>query len=254
MIYFDKGVDIDMTLKELISLQGIFFAIMSIVLIRYSIKNESKNNCKFICIVDIAYAIYSIINFVFYLCLDFGVGFEIFLMIPIIIVSEILLIISFIISFRKMKKTNKISGIKDGIYIVLAFLLFPIIGSGLTYSLELEYLNNSKLILVLRDSGNGGFGDTEYIAYGIGDGHCNKISIGTDFNGYRIDDYFVEPAKKLKIERDLDEKCYTLLESNYSIKWDKKDPGRLYIYEGNLCIVEIDVGSNISLERAFLRY
>ena len=122
----------------------LIFAV-SIFNLIYSIKN--KNASKYIIVLSIIFILYSIVNIsLLPNSLNLDIGFEILLFYGILAVSSVL----FIILLTNIKR-KKLSAIGKSIKYKLVFALiiaFPILMFCLSYFREMNYINNSKLMLV----------------------------------------------------------------------------------------------------------
>lgn len=179
---------------------SIFLPIISILFLIKSKQNKDITVYKNIRIISIIYIIYILINLFILptaLCLD--VGLEILFLLPIQIIGVIIYIISIIICSKKIKKIDKndIKTSKVGLILIGAILL-PIIIFMLIFLKEITLLNTSDLLLVYNNSGNGGFGEGKSLVYAIKQNYCKEISVGADFNGYKIEEYCIKTPRELE--------------------------------------------------------
>lgn len=205
--------------------------IISIISLIFSIKNKDISIYKNIRIISIVYIIYMFLNFcILPSLLDLEIGLEILLLVPIHIIAVIIYIISIIICSRKIKKIEKNNIKSSNLHSpTILVILLPILIFAIVLIKEFILLNNSDLVLVYDDSGNGGFGDGKTLVYTINQNYCKEVSIGADFGGYQIENFFVKTPQNLKEYRYRIEyntinsnHKYTLQSSNYFSSEDAK--------------------------------
>jgi len=193
---------------------SIFLPVMSLIFLITSIKKKDIIIYKNIKIISIVYIVYMFINSsILPSILYLELGLETILLLPLQIIAVIFYIISIIICGKKIKnidqnniKSSKISSISIGMILIPVIILIIVILK------EFILINNSDLILVYDDSGNGGFGDGKTLVYTINQNYCKEVSIGADFRGYKIENFFVKSYKNLKeCEYKVD---YTAINSN----------------------------------------
>ena len=184
---------------------------------------------KYIIILSIIFILYSIVDILILPnALNLDIGFEIFLFYAVLAVSGILFIISIILNIKR-KKLNTI-GMSIKYKLVFVFLiLLPILMFCLSYFREMNYINNSKLILVCSDGD--GFGEENY-AYAISEDYSEMITIGADFRGY---------AMKKHLPNSFYELDYTWSTDEIEINDDK-----IIIFRNNKVIYKINLASKIS--------
>lgn len=175
-----------------------FLGIISIVVLIKSIRNKDINIAKNILLISIIYLAFFLINFyIIPFSLGLDIGLEFLLLIPIKILAEILYVVSIITCIIKIKKLNNNENRNTKIYrSTLVLIISPILIFILLIFRELIILNNSNLILVYHDSGNGGIGDSKKFVYAIEENYCKKLSIGAS---YLIENFFIKPSTRLEV-------------------------------------------------------
>lgn len=221
----------------------VVFFIFSLILLIYSIKNKNKNICKGIIVIDIVYIIYLFLDLV--IITDI---LEIYFQLGIIVIGGIglltglLLIISAIICFIKMKKITIRIKSKKVIMTTILLVILPIIAFLSVFFREKYLIDNSNLILEYYSRGNGGF-DGQNFAYAISDNFCKQISIGTQINGYNMKKFLPKSAFEINVS--------DMQNIEYEITIDST---RILIYKNGKCIHERNHNGNyfnIELKRAF---
>lgn len=219
-----------MLVKQMIYILSLLIFAVSFFNLIYSIKNKNKDASKYIIALSIIFILYSIVNIsILPNSLNLDIGFEILLFYGILAVSSVLFIISIILTNIKRKKLSAIGkSIKYKLVFALLIVL-PILMFCLSYFREINYINNSKLILVCSDGD--GFGEENY-AYAISEDYSEMITIGADFRGYAM-------------ERHLPSSFYEL---NYTWTTDKIEinDDNITIFRNNNIIYKIDVANRIS--------
>ncbi len=218
-----------MLVKQSIYILYLFIFIFSIFILIHSIKNKNRIISRHIIVLSITYILYLIFNIVLPFVLDLDIGFEMLLCYGSSVLSTALFIISIIVAIIKLKKqqtTDKLRKYK----IIFAFcLLFPIFILGFSYFREINYINNSKLILVCSEGD--GFNEVDY-AYAISDNYSEKITIGADFRGMDMDEHLPSHFRKLN---------YTWTTDKIEINEDK-----IIIFRNNKIIYKINTTNSIS--------
>lgn len=172
----------------------LIFAV-SIFNIIYSIKNKNKKVSKYIVTLSIIYILYSIIDIsILPNLLHLDIGFEILIFYAILIISDILFITSIIVAVIKIKKLNNIGDSIKYKIVFVVFVIFPIFMFSFSYFKEMNYINNSELILVCSEGYE--FNEEDF-AYAISDDYSKKITIGADFRGYAMEKYLPSSFHKL---------------------------------------------------------
>lgn len=173
-----------MLVKQMIYILCLLFFLVGIFNLIYSIKNKNSKASKYIIRLSIIFILYSIVDILIIPhTLNLNIGFEIFLFYGILVASSILFIISIIVAAKKTKKLNTIGKSFKYKIVFTLLILFPIFLFCFSYFKEINYINNSKLILVC--SKGDGFNE-EYYAYAINDDYSKEITIGADFRGYAM--------------------------------------------------------------------
>ena len=218
-----------MLVKQMIYILSLLIFVFSVFNLIYSIKNKNRDTSKYIIILSIIFILYSIVDILILPnALNLDIGFEIFLFYAVLTVSGILFIISIILNIKR-KKLNTI-GMSIKYKLVFVFLiLLPILMFCLSYFREMNYINNSKLILVCSDGD--GFSEENY-AYAISEDYSEMITIGADFRGY---------AMKKHLPNSFYELDYTWSTDEIKINDDK-----IIIFRNNKVIYKINLASKIS--------
>ncbi len=219
------------------------FFLFSIIVLIYSIKNKNKDICKNIIIIDIVYIIYLFLDLVIIadileICFQLGI----IVIAGIGLVSGLLLVISIVICFIKMKKLQIRIKSKKVIVTTIILLILPIIAFLSEFFREKYLIDNSNLILEYHSNGNGGF-DGQNFAYAISDNFCEQISIGTQINGYNMKKFLPKSAFEINIS--------DMQNIEYEITIDSTG---ILIYKNGKCIHERNHNGNyfnIELKRAF---
>lgn len=217
-------------MKQIIYVLCLIFFVVSIFDLIYSIKNKNKKVSKYIIILSIMYILYSISDIlIFPDILNLDVGFEILLFYVFLAISDVLFIISIIVALKKFKKLDSTDKTTKYNIVFAILVLFPIFMFCFSYFREVNYINNSKLILVC--SKGDGFSEEDY-AYAIGDNYSKKITIGADFRGYAMKNHL--PS--------------SFYELNYTWSTDKIEfnNDNITIYRNNKIIFKIDIANKIS--------
>lgn len=203
---------------------------VSIFSLIYSIKNKNRDAFKYIIVLSIIFILYSIVNIIILPnALNLNIGFEIFIFSGILAVSDVLFITSIILANIKRKKLSSI-GKPIKYKLVFAFLIvLPILMFGLSYFREINYINNSKLILVCSDGE--GFNKENY-AYAISEDYSEMITIGAYFDGYDMERYLPSSFYELN---------YTWTTYKIEINDDN-----ITIFRNNNIIYKIDIANRIS--------
>jgi len=219
-----------MLVKQMIYILSLLIFAVSVFNLIYSIKNKNKDASKYIIALSIIFILYSIVNIsILPNSLNLDIGFEILLFYGILAVSSVLFIISIILTNIKRKKLSAI-GKSIKYKLVFAFLIvLPILMFCLSYFREINYINNSKLILVCSDGD--GFGEENY-AYAISEDYSEMITIGADFRGYAMERYLPSSFYELN---------YTWTTNKIEINDDN-----ITIFRNNNIIYKIDVANRIS--------
>lgn len=219
-----------MLVKDVIYVLYFFIFTVSIINLEYSIQNKNRNYSKCIILFSIIFILYSIIGgFILPNILDLDVGLEILLFYGILIIADVLFIISIIVTSVKTKKLNTIEkNLKHNIYFTF-FVLLPILIFCFSYFREMNYINNSKLILIC--SRGDGFSEEDY-GYAISNDYSKIISVGADFRGY---------AMKNHLPNSFNELNYTWVTDNVAIYHDN-----ITIFRNNKEIYKIDITDKIS--------
>ena len=218
-----------MLVKQMIYILSLLIFVFSVFNLIYSIKNKNRDASKYIIILSIIFILYSIVDILILPnALNLDIGFEIFLFYAVLTVSGILFIISIILNIKR-KKLNTI-GMSIKYKLVFVFLiLLPILMFCLSYFREMNYINNSKLILVCSDGD--GFSEENY-AYAISEDYSEMITIGANFRGY---------AMKKHLPNSFYELDYTWSTDEIEINDDK-----IIIFRNNKVIYKINLASKIS--------
>ena len=218
-----------MLVKQMIYILSLLIFVFSVFNLIYSIKNKNRDASKYIIMLSIIFILYSIVDILILPnALNLDIGFEIFLFYAVLAVSGILFIISIILNIKR-KKLNTI-GMSIKYKLVFVFLiLLPILMFCLSYFREMNYINNSKLILVCSDGD--GFSEENY-AYAISEDYSEMITIGADFRGY---------AMKKHLPNSFYELDYTWSTDEIEINDDK-----IIIFRNNKVIYKINLASKIS--------
>ena len=184
-----------MLVKQMIYILCLLILAVSIFNVFSSKKNKNRKACKYNIVLSIIFILYSIVDILILPnTLNIDIGFEILLFYGIVVISDILFIISIIVSVIKIKKLNTIKN-STKYKIIFAFLtLFPILIFCFSYFRETNYINNSKLILVCSEGDE--FNEEDY-AYAIGDNYSKIITIGADFRGYAMKKHLPSSFYKL---------------------------------------------------------
>ena len=160
--------------------------------------------------------------------LNLDIGFEILLFYGVLAVSDILFIISITLNIKRKKLNTIGKSIKYKLVFVLLILL-PILMFCLSYFREMNYINNSILILIC--SYGDGFSEENY-AYAISEDYSEMISIGADFRGY---------AMKKHLPNSFYELDYTWSTDEIEINDDK-----IIVFRNNEIIYKINLANKIS--------
>ncbi len=218
-----------MLVKQMIYILSLLIFVFSVFNLIYSIKNKNRDASKYIIILSIIFILYSIVDILILPnALNLDVGFEMFLFFGVLAVSNILFIISIILNIKR-KKLNTI-GKSIKYKLVFVFLIFlPILMFCLSYFREMNYINNSKLILVCSDGD--GFSEENY-AYAISEDYSEMITIGVDFRGY---------VMKKHLPNSFYELDYTWSTDEIEINDDK-----IIIFRNNEVIYKINLANKIS--------
>lgn len=229
-----------MLVKDVIYILCLFIFAVSIFNLTYSIKNKNMESSKYIIILSIIFISYSIIDvLILPNILNLDVGLELLFFYGILIVSGVLFIISIIIASGKAKKLNTIEEtIKYKIVFTLLVLL-PIFMFCFSYFKEMNYINNSKLILICSRGDE--FNEEDY-GYAISNDYSKIISIGSDFRGYAMKKHL--PSSFYKLD-------YTWETDNIEINDDN-----ITIFRNNQIIYKIDITDKIpycDVEAVFYR-
>jgi len=216
--------------KDVVYILCLFIFAVSILNLIYSIKNKNKNSSKYIILLSIIFILYSIIDILILPnILDLDVGLELLLFYGILIISGVLFIISIIVAIIKLKKQQTTDKLRKYKIIFVFCLLFPIFILGFSYFREINYINNSKLILVCSEGDE--FNEVDY-AYAISDNYSEKITIGADFRGMDMDEHLPSYFRKLN---------YTWTTDKIEINEDK-----IIIFRNNKIIYKINTTNSIS--------
>lgn len=218
-----------MLVKQIIYVLCLIFFVVSIFNLIYSIKNKNKKVSKYIIVLSIMYILYSISDIlIFPDILNLDIGFEILLFYVFLAISDVLFIISIIVALKKFKKLDSTDKTTKYNIVFAILVLFPIFMFCFSYFREVNYINNSKLILVC--SKGDGFSEEDY-AYAIGDNYSKKITIGADFRGYAMKNHL--PS--------------SFYELNYTWSTDKIEfnNDNITIYRNNKIISKIDIANKI---------
>ena len=193
-----------MLVKQIVYFLCLFIFFNSIIIWSYAKKNKNKRVCKYIMVLSIIHIIYLILD----------IGF---------------LIISIIISNKKIDKLDTMETSKKDKIILLLLIIGPVVIFSFSYFREMYYINNSELVLVCTFGENFSEEDT---AYAINDNYCKEISIGTDFRGYEMEKHLPKEFNKL----------------NYSWVTDSVEiaDNKIVIYRNHEVIYEGKINSNIS--------
>ena len=219
-----------MLVKDVIYILCFFIFTVSILNLIYSIKNKNRESSKYIIILSIIFILYSIIDvLILPNILNLDVGLELLLFYGILIVSGVLFIISIIIASTKAKKLNTIEKPLKHNIIFIFLVLLPILIFCFSYFREINYINNSKLILVCSEGD--GFNEVDY-AYAISDNYSEKITIGADFRGMAMDEHLPSHFRKLN---------YTWTTDKIDINEDK-----IIIFRNNKIIYKINTTNSVS--------
>ena len=219
-----------MLVKYVIYILYFFIFTVSILNLIYSIKNKNRNSSKYIILLSIIFISYSIIDgLILPNILDLDVGFELLLFYGILIIAGVLFIISIIVASVKTKKLNTIEKTLKHNIIFTFFVLLPILMFCFSYFREMNYINNSKLILIC--SRGDGFNEEDY-GYAISNDYSKIISVGTDFRGY---------AMKNHLPNSFNELNYTWTTDKIEINHDN-----ITIFRNNKKIYKIDISNKIS--------
>ena len=219
-----------MLVKQIVYFLCIFIFLTSIITLIYAKKNKKRNVCKYIIVLSIIYIIFLILDIDFLpLYLNLSVGLELLFYRAFSFIAIILFILSIVISNRKSKKLECVENSKKYKIILWLLIILPVIIFSFSYFREMYYINNSELILVCTSGEN--FSEEDF-AYAINDNYCKKISIGTDFRGY-------------KMERHLPKEFNEL---NYAWSRDKVeiDDNKIVIYRNDEVIYEEKLNYAIS--------
>ena len=219
-----------MLVKDSIYVLCLFIFAVSIFNIIYSIINKNRESFKYIILLSIIFILYSIIDVLILPdVLNLDVGLELLLFYGVLLIAGILFIISIIVASIKAKKLNTIDKtIKHRIVFILLILL-PIYMFCFSYFREMNYINNSKLILIC--SRGDGFNEEHY-GYAISNDYSKIISIGADFRGY---------AMKKHLPNSFYELDYTWSTDKIEINDDN-----ITIFRNNQIIYKIDITNKIS--------
>ena len=219
-----------MLVKQMIYIICLLIFVVSIFNLKYSIKNKNRKASKYIIMLSIIFILYSIVDILILPnTLNIDVGFELLLFYGIVAISDILFIISIIVSVIKIKKLNTIENSTKYKMIFPFLVLFPILMFCFSYFRETNYINNSKLILVCSEGDE--FKEEDY-AYAIGDNYSKIITIGADFRGY---------AMKKHLPSSFYELDYTWSTDKIEISNDN-----ITIFRNNEIIYKIDIVNKIS--------
>lgn len=219
-----------MLVKQMIYILSLLIFAVSVLNLIYSIKNKNKDASNYIIVLSIIFILYSIVNILILPnSLNLDIGFEILLFYGILAVSSVLFIISIILTNIKRKKLGAIGKSLKHKLVFALLIVIPILMFCLSYFREMNYINNSKLILVCSDGD--GFGEENY-AYAISEDYSEMITIGADFRGYAM-------------ERHLPSSFYEL---NYTWITDKIEinDDNIIIFRNNNIIYKIGVANRIS--------
>ncbi len=229
-----------MLVKQMISILCVLIFFVSIFNLIYSIKNKNREVSKYIIVLSIIFILYSIVDILILPdVLNIDIGFEILLFYGILIVSGALFIFSIIVSAIKTKKLNIIgNSIKYKIIFTL-LVLFPIFMFCFSYFREMNYINNSKLILVCSEGEE--FSEKAY-AYAISNDYSKMITVGADFRGYAM-------------KKHLPSAFY---EFNYTQVTDKIEisDNKINIYRNDEMVYQMNLANEISycdVEKVFYR-
>lgn len=219
-----------MLVKHTIYLLNLLIFAVSIFILIYSIKNKNKDTSIYIEVLSIVFTLYSIADiFVLPFVLHLDIGLELLLFHGISVVSNVLFIISLILTDIKRKKLSA-TGISTKHKAVFALIIaFPILMFCFSYFREMIYINNSKLILAC--SVGDGFNEEDY-AYAISEDYSKKISIGADFRGYAMEKHLPSSFNELR---------YTRLTDEIEINDDN-----ITIFRDNNIVYKLDTSSRIS--------
>ena len=221
-----------MLVIDLIYFIFIFLTIMSIILLIYSIRNKNKNICQTICIIDIVYIAYFFIGLFLTEILFLNVGMEMLLFYLFFFASTIIYIISIIICCVKKRKLTTVNKSKRTSVLIKILLLFPIIAFFTTFCREIYLLNNSEVVLV---SGS---------IHALGRDYYEEVSIGADFNGYKIKNFLPKSHTSLKAygyNIQYNDSTYTLDIIDY---FRNKDPNLKEVNKEELNNIILDLKNN----------
>ena len=219
-----------MLVKEMIYIICLIIFAVSIYNLIYSIKNKSRRTSKYIIVLSIMYILYSIVDILFLPnILNLDIGFEILLFYGFLAVSGALFIISIIVALKKMKKLDTTDNNRKHNIVFAILILFPIFMFCFSYFREMNYINNSKLILICSKGDE--FSEEDY-AYAIGDNYSKMITIGAEFRGY---------AMKKHLPSSFNDLDYTWTTDKVEINDDN-----ITIFRNNKKIFKIDLANKIS--------
>ena len=224
-----------MLVKQTIFILCFLFFIVSIYILIHSINNKNKSESKYIIILSIIFIIYLFVNIsIIPFVLDIDVGFELLLYYGISFVSGVLFIISIIVTAIKAKKLTAIDESKKFKTTFAFLILFPILMFCFSYFREMIYINNSKLILVCSE---GEMFNKEEYAYAISNDYSKRITIGADFDGYKMKKYL--PNSFHKLDYDWSNNHIEINEDNITIFKNGKVIYKINVSNKNIyCDVE----------------
>ena len=194
-----------MLIESCIKLMLGLIYIGSITSIIIAVDNKNKDKCRWITYVNLAFIFYIITLAMLPNMLYLPVGLELLLYGLASFVAIILNIISVIINTKKAKKLKGKAALtidKKVRYFAIAVIAIPFVAVAACLIDNVYTIRSSELILAYRSAGNGGFGDTDYFAFGVKDGRCRQFDLGADFNGYKLKQFLPKSAHEVA-ESDL---------------------------------------------------
>lgn len=240
-----------MLIRTCIYWMEIIISIISVpVLIRSMYSNDKyKDQCKRSIWLSLIYMVYLVSSFLFldqgnFFETDFGLNALMiwFLM----FVAVILYILSIIINQRKQKKLTQTSPNKNKFTIVfIVLVILPILFILGPFLRAKYFISKSNVILIFDSRGNGGFGDSEYFAYAIGDNFCSQIDLGTSIGGLRMKRFLPKDTLEINDINDIEDYRVYFIANDDSIEVYKE--GKQICKKKNKSHY-----SNIEFERGFL--
>ena len=227
--------------------------VLSTVFLILSIVSKNKTALKWIMVDSIVYMVYIVAIIFITPKFYFPIGFEILIFIIWGILSELVYLISMIISIVKICSSKYIDNRKNNIYMTLSIILFvlPIFIVLTAVGYNMYTINSSDLIVVYEAHNGNTIGSAQERGIAVKGNKCTMFDIGVSTGGYHLNNFLFKNMKEIN---DLQKIGYNVYFGYNSVK--NNTDAAVYKNDERICAVsytghdyDIDISTGYYIEK-----